>query len=122
MSTQLTGVVATNVQAINAHDINAFLATFAEDAYVNDNRRHMTGDAVIRRWAEKEIFGDDVTIEPVEAAEHHGETILTGRWDGTYDKTNIPGELLMDSYYRVDSGKVVSLIIINNRPSEFDVV
>jgi len=119
MSADLTGIVATNVQAINAHNIDAFIATFADDAYVNDNRRQITGTDAIRRWAEKEIFGDNITIEPVQVIDHYGETILTGRWDGTYDKTNIPGELIMDSYYSESDHKVVRLVVINNRPSGF---
>jgi hypothetical protein len=119
MATELTGVIADNIQAINAHDIDAFVASFTSDAYVNDNRRQFTGADAVRRWAAKEIFGDNVTVEPVEIMHHYGEIIVTGRWDGTYDKTNLPGELIMDSYYRVDEGKIVSLIIINNRPAEY---
>ncbi len=119
MSTELTGVVAENIRAINAHDLDAMLATFAEDAYVNDARRQIDGIGAIRRWAEKEIIGDSVTIEPREATEHYGETIVSGKYDGTYDKTNLPPELIMTNYYNVVGGKIVSLTVINNRPSEY---
>ncbi|MCU1528797.1 MAG: hypothetical protein JWP75_2560 [Frondihabitans sp.] len=119
MSTELSGVVAENIQAINLHDLDAFMATFATDAYVNDNRRQINGTRAILRWAEKEIFGDNVTVDPVEVTDHYGETIITGRWDGTYDKTNIPDELIMASYYGVDDGKIVSLTIINNQASDY---
>jgi hypothetical protein len=119
VSTDLTGVVAENIRAINAHDLDAMVATFAENAYVNDARRQFNGIYAIRRWAEKEIIGDSVTIEPREVTEHYGETIVSGRYDGTYDKTNIPGELIMTNYYNVVDGKIVSLTVVNNRPSEY---
>jgi hypothetical protein len=119
MSTELAGVIAENIRAINAHDLNALVATFADDAYVNDARRQINGIDAIRRWAEKEIIGDNVTVEPREVTEHYGETIVRGRYDGTYDKTNLPAELIMTNYYNVVGGKVVSLTVINDRPSEY---
>ena len=35
----LTGIVADHIDAINAGDTDLAVATFADDAYVNDNRR-----------------------------------------------------------------------------------
>ncbi len=37
--TELTGVVAEHIAAVNAGDTDAIVATFAPDAYVNDARR-----------------------------------------------------------------------------------
>ena len=39
MSTELSGVVAEHIAAVNALDTGAVVATFAEDAYGNDNHR-----------------------------------------------------------------------------------
>jgi hypothetical protein len=119
MSTELTGVVAENIRAINAHDLEALVATFAEDAYVNDARRQINGIDAIRRWAEKEIIGDRVTVEPREVTGHYGDTIVSGKYDGAYDKTSLPPVLILTNYYRVHDGKIVSLTVINNRPSEY---
>ena len=44
----------------------------------------------------------------------HGQTILRGRYDGEYDKTNLPDELILTSYFTVLDGRVVTLIIIHN--------
>jgi ketosteroid isomerase-like protein len=55
MTTRLTGVIADHVNAVNAFDTDAMLATFAPDAIVNDNRREITGIKAIRRWVEKEM-------------------------------------------------------------------
>jgi hypothetical protein len=54
-----------------------------------------------------------------EVTEHYGETIVRGRYDGTYDKTNLPAELIMTNYYNVVGEKVVSLTVINDRPPEY---
>ena len=88
--TKLTGVVAEHIRAVNDFDTDAIVATFAEDAYVNDARREIRGIDAIRRWVNKEMTGDSVTIEPVEVLDHYGDMIVRGRYDGTYDKTNLP--------------------------------
>lgn len=118
--TQSDGVVAEHLRGINSFDVDAIMATFADDAYVNDARREIRGAAAIRRWVTKEIVGDHVTIEPLEVVDHYGDAIVRGRYDGDYDKTNLPGgELFMSSYFGIRDGKIVSLAIINNRPSEY---
>jgi hypothetical protein len=66
------------------------------------------------------MVGDSITIEPVEVLDHYGDTIVRGRYDGTYDKTNLPGELIMSNYFSVRDGKIVSLDVIRNQPSEYD--
>jgi limonene-1,2-epoxide hydrolase len=112
-------VVASYLAAVNAHDLDAMVATFAADAYVNDARREINGIEAIRRWAEKEMVGDSVTMEPLEVVEHYGTTIVRSRYDGTYDKTNLPAELVMSDYFDVRDGKIVSLTVIRNQPSPY---
>ena len=119
MTPTLTGPVADYVAAINAFDVDAAVATFAEDAYVNDARREINGVDAIRRWITKEMVGDHVTMEVREVVDHYGETIVRSRYDGTYDKTNLPDELVMSDYFRVQEGKIVSLVTVNNRPAEY---
>ena len=119
MSTELIGVIAEHVKAINSFDLDAAVATFADDAYVNDNRREINGIAAIRRWVEKEMVGDSVTIDVTEVVDHYGDTIVRGRYDGTYDKTNLPANLVLSNYFSVRDGKIVSLIVIFNQPSSY---
>jgi hypothetical protein len=117
MTTDLTGVVAEHIKAVNSLDVDAVAATFADDAYVNDNRREFNGIEAIRRWIEKEMIGDSVTIDPIEVIDHYGDTIVRGRYDGTYDKTNLPDELVLSNYFSVRDNKIVSLVIIFNQPA-----
>jgi hypothetical protein len=119
MTTELTGVVAEHIAAVNAFDVDAIVATFAADAYVNDARREITGIDAIRRWVEKEMVGDHVTMEVREVVGHYGSTIVRARYDGSYDKTNLPDELLLSNYFSVRDGKIVSLAVIFNQPSPY---
>jgi hypothetical protein len=114
--TPLTGVVADHITAINAHDLDAIVATFTADAYVNDNRREFNGREAIRRWLEREIVGDDVTIAVREVLDHHGDTIVRGVYDGSFDRTNLPAELILTNYFGVRDGRISSLVIVFNQP------
>ena len=59
VSTVKLGVgVAEYVAAVNAFDEDAIVATFADDALVNDVRREFWGKDAIRRWVREEIVGD----------------------------------------------------------------
>ena len=62
------------------------------------------------------MVGDSVTIEPVEVLDHYFDTIVRGRYDGTYDKFNRAGELIMSNYFSVRDGKIVSLAVIVSQP------
>jgi hypothetical protein len=117
--TELTGVVAEHINAVNALDTDAIVETFAEDAYVNDNRREFVGREAIRRWVAKEMVGDNVTIDVREVLEHHGDTIVRGAYDGTFDRTNLPDELVLSNYFSVSGGKIVSLVVIFNQPADY---
>src|ERR1700727_204723 len=116
-ATDLRGSVAEHVAAVNAHNEDAIVATFADNAFVNDARREFWGADAIRRWVAKEIVGDNVTLEVTEVIEHYGETIVRGRYDGEFDKTNLPDEVILTNYFSVRDGKIVSLIVIRNTPA-----
>jgi len=118
-TTQLTGVIADHIAAVNAFDTDAVMATFGDDAYVNDARREIGGIDAIRRWVEKEIVGDRVTMDVREVLDHHGDTIVRAAYDGEYDKTDLPDPLVMTSYFGVRDGLIVSLTIVFNQPSPY---
>ena len=119
MGKELSGVVAEHIRAVNAFDTEAIVATFAADAYVNDNRREIVGIDAIQRWVQKEIVGDRVTIDVREVVDRYDETIVRGAYDGEFDKTKLPKELILSNYFGVRDGKIVRLIIIFNQPSPY---
>jgi hypothetical protein len=119
MSTELTGVVAEHVAAVNAFDTDAIVATFAGDAYVNDVHREIAGIDAIRVWVAKEIVGDKVTIAVQEVVDHHGDIIVRAAYDGEYDKTNLPDPLILSNYFSIRDCKIISLVVIHNTPSPY---
>ncbi len=119
IAAELTGVVAEHIAAVNALDTDAIVATFAEDAYVNDARREFAGIEAIRRWVARELVGDKVRIDVREVLEHYGDTIVRGAYDGEFDKTNLPEEVILSNYFSVRGGKIVSLIVIFNQPASY---
>ena len=54
-SAERSGVVAEHISAINSFDLDRIMATFAADAYVNDNRREIAGADAIRRFMDEGI-------------------------------------------------------------------
>jgi len=115
----LPPIVAGHIDAVNAHDEDAIVAIFADGALVNDAHREFWGSEAIRRWVAREMTGDQVTIDVTEVIDHHGDTIVRGRYDGTFDKTNLPEELILTNYFTVRDGKIVSLIVIRNTPPAY---
>ena len=116
----LDPVLAEHIAAVNAFDEDAIVATFAGDALVNDARREFRGIEAIRRWVAREMVGDKVTLQVTEVIDHYGDTIVRAKYDGEYDKTNLPpGDLIMTNYFTVRDGKIVTLIVIRNTPAGY---
>ena len=40
-------------------------------------------------------------------------------YDGDFDKTNLPDPVVLTNYFGVRDGKIVSLVTILNRPSDY---
>ena len=119
ITTELPPIVGEHIAAVNAFDTDRIVATFAPDAYVNDNRREIWGAGAIRKFMDKEIVGNQVTMEVREVIDHYGDIIVRTRWDGTYDKTSLPDELVVTSYFATRDGNITSLAIIVNQPSPY---
>src|ERR1700676_4436089 len=86
---KLPGPIENYIRAINAGEAAALQASFADDAVVKDVGREFHGVAAIEKWASQEIFAVHVTLDVVEAIERGGETIVTVKIDGTFDRTGL---------------------------------
>jgi ketosteroid isomerase-like protein len=115
---RLPMVIAAYVKASNDADPNAFLGVFTDDAFVNDIQREFRGKAAIGKWAEREIFGANVTMEVMRAIDHYGDVTVTAKLEGTYDKTGLPDPLILTFYFIVRDDKITMLIILLNKPAE----
>jgi ketosteroid isomerase-like protein len=121
MTAQLTldPVIAAHISAVNSFDIEAIMDTFAEDALVNDAAREFWGRDHIRAWIAKEMVADHVTVEPVEVVDNAGLFAVRCKFDGDYDKTNLPNPLIMTNYFRVADGKIVTMFIVKNSDPKY---
>ena len=107
--------VAAFVEATNSFDLEQLLATFADDALVNDQLRDYWGKAAIRDWAERDIIGDRLTIAVTKIVSHYGNFIVTANVDGNFDKRGLPDPLVLAFYFTPHHELIVQLIILRNR-------
>jgi ketosteroid isomerase-like protein len=114
MTTDLPKPIADYFSATNALDLDALVATFAEDALVNDIRREFLGTEAIRDWARHESIGDKVTVEVIDVVHHYGDVIVSGQLEGDFDRTGLPDPVVLTYYFSVRDDRIVKLIIILN--------
>ena len=109
MTPRLSHIASIYVRSINDHDPGAFLGLFAAAAVVNDVGREFRGPAAIKAWSDREIFDAQVTLEVIDVAEHEGETVLTSKVDGAFDRTGLPDPLILEHHLTIKGDKIVAL-------------
>ena len=109
MKTTLPQTAAAYVQTINNHDAAAFIALFADGAVVNDVGREFRGLAAIEAWSAREIFDAQVTLEVIDVVERDGETVVTTKVEGNFDRTGLPDPVIIDHHIAAKVGKIVEL-------------
>jgi hypothetical protein len=114
----LPAPVAAYIAATNSFDADALIACFAKGALVNDQLREYWGLDAIKAWAEREIVGAKVTMKVLKFVEHFGDVIVTANVDGDYDKTGLPGPLVLTFYFVLRAEQVARLVILNNRTAD----
>lgn len=97
------------LDSINRGDATALDALFADTAVVNDAGRQFIGREAIKKWSEDDIFAARVTLEMTSHAEQDGETVLTTKVDGTFDRTGLPDPLFINQHLKFAAGKIVEL-------------
>jgi ketosteroid isomerase-like protein len=110
--------VAEYVAATNAFNLERLLATFRDDALVNDHRDEFAGKEQIRAWAAREIVGDHVTLHVVSVRRLGDHAAVTAEVDGDFDKKGLPSPLVLTFYFSVTGDKISSLIIVANKPAK----
>jgi hypothetical protein len=113
----LPAPVAAYIASTNASDIEALLATFSNDALVNDHRNEFTDQDAIRNWAQREIIDDRVTMQVSSATCRGNSVAITANVGGNFDKTGLPDPLVLTFYFSVSGERIVQLIIVHNKPA-----
>jgi hypothetical protein len=114
-SVVLPPLVTTYVEANNSFDLERLLATFMEDALVNDQLRDYSGKPAIREWVKRDIIGERLTMNVTKVINHYGNFIVTANVDGNFDKRGLPDPLVLAFYFTTQSDLIVQLIILRNR-------
>ncbi|GAA0449828.1 hypothetical protein Ade02nite_58900 [Paractinoplanes deccanensis] len=70
------------VDAANANDIDAFLASFTDDGVVDDWGREFRGAERIRGWSDNEFIGKQVALTVQTIRKHGDETTITAQVGG----------------------------------------
>ncbi len=112
---QLPPPVAAFVRATNLGNLDTLLATFVDDALVNDQLRDYWGKEAIAAWAARDVIGERLTLEVVAIKEHYGHSIVTTHVDGLFDKRGLPDPLVLVFYFSSHDNKIVQLIILRNQ-------
>jgi hypothetical protein len=67
--------VAAHVEATNSFDRERLMATFAEDALVNDQLRDYWGTPTIGEWAKRDIIGESLTMNATKVINTMGTSL-----------------------------------------------
>jgi len=107
MPVQLPKPIATYIASENAGDMATLAACFTADAIVRDEKRTIEGLAAIKAWkvASKEKYQH--TVEPIEAIEKDGKTIVTARVSGNFAGSPVN----LQYVFALNGGKIASLDI-----------
>ncbi len=116
---KLPAVLEKFIAAVNDHDGEAFIRLFAGDAFVNDAARNFWGTDQIKKWSDKEMIGDKVTMKPDTIMEHYGDYMITALTDGNYDKNLAPDPTYLDYFFTVKDDKIIKMFIIINKEKSF---
>ena len=108
---ELPPPIETYIRTINVGDANGLQATFAGDAIVKDVGREIRGVDAIQKWASHDIFAVKVRLEVMKIVEDQGQTVVTAKVDGTFDRTGLPDPFLMDHCFTISRGKIAALTI-----------
>jgi len=109
---RLPPLVATYVEATNNFDLDGLLATFADDALVNDQLRDHWGRTEIREWAQRDIVGKKLTLDVTDFIEHYGNFVVTAKAYGNFDKRGLPNPFVLALYFTVKENRIVQLMIL----------
>jgi ketosteroid isomerase-like protein len=107
MTIKIPKPLAAYFTAANNHDIDAMLASFAEQSIVKDEGQEMRGRTAIREWMEETTRKYGFTVEATDVAVTDGRTLVTGLVSG-----NFPGSPAQLQFaFTLDGEKIVNLEI-----------
>lgn len=108
MTITLTPLVAALLAAHNAHDADAFVACFTEDATLRDEGRAYHGPAAIRAWFESVCRRNRPELDVLGIADVEGEMVLNVTVSGEFEGSPLPLRFILAT----EDDKFVALRIV----------
>jgi hypothetical protein len=111
----LPAPVLAYVNSTNASDLSTLVATFSDDALVNDQFQEYLGKKAIAEWAARDIIGVRLTMYVVKVLQQHGNVVVTAHVDGHFDMSGLPEPLVLTFYFSALRDEIVQLIVLRNQ-------
>lgn len=102
------------IQAVNAGDLPGLLKCFVADAIVNDQLQQWRGLTELSQWAEHDLTGQQLSIEPRYWINQYGHCVVAAHAAGAFDKRGLPDPLQVRLYFTLAKDKIVQLIILRD--------
>ena len=107
MSLVLPNPVVAYFAAENSDDTEALLQCFAEHAVVRDEGRTIEGRAAIKQWHVETKKKYQHTVEPIDAVERDGKTVVIGKVSGNFPNSPVT----LEHIFGLEGEKIASLEI-----------
>lgn len=107
MSIHLPPAVDIYINAENSGDVEAMSRCFAPDAIVCDEGHTYEGLAAIKQWKTETKKKYNHSVEPLDAVEDDGKTIVTSELTGNFPNSPVTLEFI----FGLKDDKIVSLEI-----------
>jgi len=118
-SIALPAAVLAFVRATNNGDLPAIIATFADDALVNDQLLEYWGKAEISAWAARDIVKVRLTIRVLRSHKHYEQYVVRAQFEGDFDRRGLPDPLTLTLYCAVRGEQIVQLIILRDQSGAY---
>lgn len=82
--TEIPSPVREFVEAVNAHDEDAFLSSFGRSGVVDDWGREFFGRQEIKEWSDKEFIGAEGTMDVQRVDVREDQVVVLADWRSTH--------------------------------------
>jgi ketosteroid isomerase-like protein len=107
MKVALPRVIKEYIDASNAHDVQAILSCFSDDAIVHDEEKDFRGKKMIEGWIVKTIEKYKFRFKPLSLKSDDAKVAVSIEVSGTF-----PGSPVSPDYhFAIAGGKILSLAI-----------
>jgi ketosteroid isomerase-like protein len=107
MNMTLPKIIDDYIRASNAHDVEAIVACFSDEATVRDENETLHGKSAIKGWVIKTIENYSFQFEPLRIHQDENEAAVAVEVSGTF-----PGSpITLDYNFALRENKISSLSI-----------